>query len=116
MLEQVLLAGLCPNVDMLIVDEAQDLSPLQIAVVEQWAERCSKVYVAGDDDQAIYQFQGGEPRWLLSLSRETEKVDVLRQSFRIPRRVHDIATAIISENRERVEKVYDSRDEAGFVI
>lgn len=101
-----------PDVDVAFIDEAQDLSPLQIALVEQWFAPCRCVYVAGDDDQAIYGFQGAEPDWLLSLCEE-HGCEVLEQSYRVPRVVHQIAERIIARNRRRVPKAYRPRPEDG---
>jgi DNA helicase-2/ATP-dependent DNA helicase PcrA len=103
-----------PDVDVAFIDEAQDLSPLQIAIVEQWFAPCRRVYVAGDDDQAIYGFQGAEPDWLLSLCEE-HGCEVLEQSHRVPRTVHEIAERIIGRNRHRVPKAYRPRAEEGSV-
>lgn len=40
-----------PPVQVAIVDEAQDLSPLQISACYAWFGDCERVYVGGDDDQ-----------------------------------------------------------------
>lgn len=40
-----------PNLETVIIDEAQDLSRLQWKLVEHLVKRCKKVYIAGDDDQ-----------------------------------------------------------------
>lgn len=46
---------------VLLVDEAQDLSPLLMAVVRLWADGRERVTLAGDPNQAIYTFQGANP-------------------------------------------------------
>lgn len=103
-------------VRVLVVDEAQDLSPLQIEAVELWRERPERTYVAGDDDQAIYGFQGAEPGWLIEQSKLSGKLDVLSKSWRIPASVHSVACSIIAGNVERVPKEYTPREEPGQVI
>ena len=114
MLERVLGAGLRPEVDVAFVDEAQDLSPLQIAVVEMWFAPCSRVYVGGDEDQAIYSFQGAEPDWLVAIAEQNPPV-VLSHSYRVPSKVHAVADRIIRRNRNRVVKVYEPTTDAGTV-
>jgi len=52
------------------VDEYQDLSPLQDALIRQWIEQADRVYVAGDPDQSIYGFRGGRPDLFKSLPAE----------------------------------------------
>jgi DNA helicase-2/ATP-dependent DNA helicase PcrA len=115
MLEQVLARGLRPDVDVAFIDEAQDLSPLQIAVVEHWFADCARVYVGGDEDQAIYAFQGAEPSWLVDLAKRATCVEVLRQSHRIPASVHQLASRVIRYNKSRIAKEYEPRSEEGFV-
>lgn len=115
MLERVLEQRLRPTVDVAMIDEAHDLSPLQIALVEMWFAPCRRTIVAGDDDQAIYKFQGADPGWLLELARRSIP-EVLTQSRRVPARVHALAQRIIRANRTRIEKVYEPRDEPGEVL
>nr|WP_303714788.1 ATP-dependent helicase [Methanoculleus marisnigri] len=59
-----------PRAPILFVDEYQDLSPLQDALIRQWIEQADRVYVAGDPDQSIYGFRGGRPDLFKSLPAE----------------------------------------------
>ena len=43
-----------------MVDEAQDLTPLQWDMVVKMSEGVDSVYIAGDDDQAIYEWNGAD--------------------------------------------------------
>ena len=114
MLERALAQrDLRPPVNVAFIDEAQDLSPLQVALVEQWFQPCERVYVAGDDDQAIYAFMGGDPSWLIKLSKECPSVDVLEQSYRVPFGIWAVAQRIVSYNADRVKKDYWPREDAG---
>lgn len=106
--------GYSPPVDVAFIDEAQDLSPLQIQAVCSWFGDCERVYIAGDDDQAIYGFQGADPTWLLELGRTTE-AQILQQSHRVPQAVHALAGRIIKQNRRRIPKAYHPRNEPGLV-
>ncbi len=56
-----------PQAPIVFVDEYQDMSPLQDALVRQWIDQADRVYVAGDPDQAIYGFRGCSPDLFLSL-------------------------------------------------
>ncbi len=103
-----------PKLDVLYVDEAQDLSPLQIEFTERLAAAAAEVVVAGDDDQAIMRFQGATPEWLQSLS-SFGRVHVLPQSYRIPASVHRMAEDVVRRVRHRVAKDYLPRDEEGCV-
>jgi len=59
-----------PQAPILFVDEYQDMSPLQDALVRQWIDQADRVYVAGDPDQSIYGFRGCRPDLFLSLPAE----------------------------------------------
>lgn len=72
-----------PELETVIIDEAQDLSRLQWDVVKILASKSKTTYVAGDDDQAIYVFAGAEVNEFLDLSGQ---VKVLNQSYRIPKK------------------------------
>ena len=114
LLERVLRERLRPEVVAAIVDEGQDLSPLQWAVVEMWFADCDRVYIAGDDDQAIYAFQGADSGRLLRLATLYTPT-VLAQSYRVPGTVHALAERIVGRNRQRIVKVYRPTPEAGTV-
>jgi superfamily I DNA/RNA helicase len=63
---------LSPPARVLVVDEYQDVSPAQDALIRQWAaypETC-RVYVAGDEDQSIYGFRGSDPALFLTIDAE----------------------------------------------
>jgi len=55
----------CPSLDVVFLDEAQDLSPLQWDMFFYIESRCKRSYIAGDDDQTIYSFQGADPTILI---------------------------------------------------
>lgn len=59
-----------PQAPIIFVDEYQDMSPLQDALVRQWIDQADRVYVAGDPDQSIYGFRGCSPDLFLSLPAE----------------------------------------------
>ncbi len=112
MLIDVLERRLCPPIDVLFVDEAQDLSPLQAAVVEFWGQHCERVYVAGDDDQTIYGFQGADPSWIIGIANDYG-AELLSQSHRVPVWAHGLAERIIRANKHRLQKEYRPTDRLG---
>lgn len=115
LLLRVLEAGLRPDVDVAMVDEAHDLSPLQIAVVEQWFAPCERAFVCADDDQAIFGWQGATPEWIQSLVQRCH-CEVLEQSHRVPRSVHALAMRIIGRNKARTPKLYRPADREGAIV
>ncbi len=113
MLEIALRGSWRPPVRFAFVDEAQDNSRLQNELVSHWfAGRAEGLCYAGDDDQAIFGWAGGDRGALVALAR-TVPTEILTQSWRIPARVHALANAIIEENTSRVAKQYRPREESG---
>ena len=94
MLEMFIDSGGSPNLDVLIVDEAQDLSTLQWRCVEKLAKNVENVFIAGDDDQAIYRWAGADVDHFIKLKGDTT---YLRQSYRVPRKVVDYTKLILKE-------------------
>ena len=99
-----------PNLEVAIIDEAQDLSPLQWKIADRLIKRATKAYIAGDDDQAIFGWAGADVRSLLTYPGEQV---ILNQSYRIPRVVHEYSNRIISRVKYRVPKDWNSRPEEG---
>lgn len=101
------------NLDVLLVDEAQDLSALQWKVVERLASKARRVIVAGDDDQAIYKWAGAAVDHFVALpGSET----VLRQSWRVPPAIQTVANQVLSQVKNRREKIWMPRaGEEGIV-
>ena len=69
MLEQVLEEKLKPDIDILFVDEAQDLTNLQHEVLKMWADGIPQIYI-GDGDQCIYRFAGAVPETFINLKND----------------------------------------------
>lgn len=105
--------GVPPDLDLLVIDEAQDLSRLQWRMVEKLAEGAVRVVVAGDDDQAIFRWAGADVDHFLSLPG---KRTVLGQSYRIPAAVQRLAFGILSRVERRNEKQWQPRPEEGEVV
>ncbi|AKB85988.1 AAA family ATPase [Methanococcoides methylutens] len=53
--------GLTPDADVIIIDESQDLTYLNARIVWNWSRKSSvkRVYICGDENQALYNFIGG---------------------------------------------------------
>lgn len=97
---------------VLIVDEAQDFSKLENALINKWAPHCEVVLKAGDDDQTIYEWKGADPEGFINGNYEER---ILDQSYRIPARVQGAAEVWIKQVEHRVAKNYRARDEEGTV-
>lgn len=113
MLRRVVDGGrILPTLRTVLVDEGQDLSRLQWGVVEALAERAERFVVAGDDDQAIYAWAGAAVDHFVEMPGEVRLLD---KSWRVPRRVQELAVGVMSRVQHRRPKHWHSRDEEGEV-
>jgi len=92
-----------PEFDVFIIDEAQDLLPIQWTMVKKIMNKAARVYVAGDDDQSIFKWAGANPQDLIGLNGERF---ILDKSHRVPLEVHKIATKLINKVKNRIPKVW----------
>jgi DNA helicase-2/ATP-dependent DNA helicase PcrA len=83
MLEKFLDSGEAPKLRVMFVDEAQDLSLIQWRLVKKIEERSQDSYISGDDDQAIYKWNGAHVNTFINLEG---KKTVLDQSQRVPQK------------------------------
>ena len=97
---------------VLFIDEAQDLSLLQWEMVRKLWSNADKTYIAGDDDQAIYRWNGAHVSTFINLEGERT---VLDQSQRVPQKPFQLANKIIKKVHNRVEKEWLPKEEEGFV-
>jgi DNA helicase II / ATP-dependent DNA helicase PcrA len=104
-----------PAIKVFILDEAQDLSPLQWDMAKIIAEKAEEVYIAGDDDQAIYAWAGADVRQFQD-TVGTAKTEVLDYSYRLPKRVHEFAEKLIRKVKVRAEKPYRHNGDVGGVV
>lgn len=95
-----------------VIDEAQDLSRQQWNLILYLVMNAERVYIAGDDDQAIYRWSGAMPEELISL--EGHRI-VLDQSYRLPKKIHNFCSAISKRIKNRVPKDWKPREEDGEV-
>lgn len=99
--------------DVLVADEFQDFSPLQWEIFKNWMDGKDYVIVAGDDDQAIYEFQGSSPEFILYEFPADETI-VLKQSFRVPRILHKASRLLVEKFlKHRYPKKFNPREAMG---
>lgn len=103
---------LLPKLDVLIVDESQDLSRLQWELVKHLDSRSERVFLAGDDDQAIFNWAGADVHAFLNYPGD---VKILNQSYRIPAKVHAVADRVVRQIKTRQPKDWSPRQEEGEI-
>jgi len=103
------------NPAVIVIDEAQDFSRLEMVTLRRWATQISELWVTGDPDQAIFSFTGADPRNMLEPPLPQEQKIILGQSYRIPASVHKVAEKIIKRVKVREDVTYLPRTEPGSV-
>jgi len=101
-----------PKLKALFIDEAQDLSSLQWDIISILAKNAKTVYIAGDDDQAIYRWAGADVDKFISLAG---KCTVLTKSYRVPKSIHTIAIKLAAKIKNRRLKTWQSKLDDGKV-
>lgn len=112
MLEPVRLEYPPLDIDVAIIDEAQDLTAAQWDFVNRMFASVKELYIAGDDDQAIYEWNGADVGQFLQLEGDRR---VLSKSWRLPRRPWILSNWIAGQITQRYEKDWTHRDGEGVV-
>lgn len=109
-----LLSELQERYQYVLVDEFQDTNDAQMRLLELIAEaevneERPNIMAVGDDDQAIYKFQGADISNIHEFKKNypTTKVVTLTQSYRSRQNILDIARYIILKGRDRLESRFE---------
>jgi len=101
-------------IDLLIVDEAQDLTPIMWYIVEKMASVAKRTVFAGDELQSIYGFKGADPAFLLAKKKDS-KVFHLKKSYRLTVENKELAERIARRITIKEEVELDSNGNHGRV-
>ncbi len=85
----------------LVVDEYQDVSPLQQRLLDLWLGERHDVCVVGDPAQTIYSFAGASPQFLLGFPRRHPGSTVVRltRNYRSTPEVIEVANSVLGRAR-----------------
>ena len=112
LIKKVINSGKIPKLKAIFIDEAQDLSPLQWQLYNKLRENCDDMYLAGDDDQAIFAWAGADVNRFI---KEPANERVLRYSRRVSRAVQEQSQIAVSRiSGIRKHKEYLPRAQEGF--
>ncbi len=97
---------LSERVRYVIVDEYQDVNPIQEAIVWSLHELGARVCVVGDDDQTIYQWRGSDVENILTFASRYPDVEQIpiEENFRSSEGIVETARPFIEQNVVRLEK------------
>jgi ATP-dependent DNA helicase UvrD/PcrA len=100
--------------DYLLIDEFQDLSPVQYGVLRQLAETHRNIFGVGDDEQSIFSWAGSDPHIIQRFRDDFDlgQPIVLDQNCRCSVQIFDTARRLIACNprlfEKRIEAIRDS--------
>jgi DNA helicase-2/ATP-dependent DNA helicase PcrA len=106
--------------DHVLVDEFQDINPLDLALVKAIVERNrASITIVGDDDQALFEWRGATPEYILNPGRFFEKefsTFTLSRNYRSPKNIVERSQRLIANNTRRVEKsIHPDRTEEAAI-
>lgn len=99
------------------IDEFQDTSQIQYAVLKVYATNCKQLVVIGDDDQTIYSWRGSDNSIITTdFMRDYNPVrSNLSTNFRCPANILNAIKPSIEKNTTRFDKNLQSHSEGGEV-
>lgn len=100
------------DIDLLILDEAQDFTAQQWNFAFRAGVKAKKIFIAGDDDQTIFEWAGADLGTMLTLPAKRR---VLPLSYRLPQTHFDLACRILDRISNRYPKEWRPKDEQGMV-
>ena len=121
--DEELRAKIKERVKYLIVDEYQDVNPLQEELIRQLGKLGANVCVVGDDDQAIYEWRGTEVGNILTFEKRYANVKVARleENFRSSKGIVETATQVIEKNdpnrlQKKMRSSFSQASERGDIL
>lgn len=90
----------CSHFRYLLVDEFQDINPLQYELIRQWNRDGRELFLIGDPDQSIYGFRGSDPRCFAQVQKDYPLTEVIRleKNYRSTFAIIGGACGLISHN------------------
>jgi DNA helicase-2/ATP-dependent DNA helicase PcrA len=98
---------LADRFDHVLVDEFQDTNSVQYRLVKFLSHRTRSITVVGDEDQSIYKWRGADLRNILDFEQDFPEATIvkLERNYRSTQIILDAASAVISQNRNRKDKL-----------
>lgn len=103
-------SGVTLPVKVAMVDECQDITALQWKAIEIAFAKAEKIFIAGDENQCLYTYNGARPDFLINFAKQFP-TEYLSISHRIPKQVYYLAKGIVDLIDEKTEKPFDMKKE-----
>ncbi len=117
LLTEALALSRAPGTDLrafqyLLVDEFQDINPIQYQLLQAWNRGGRELFVIGDPDQAVYGFRGSDARCFDRLLEDAPGTEVIRltQNYRSTPQILEGAAGVISRNPGAERQLLPCRD------
>ncbi|WP_159446308.1 ATP-dependent helicase [Desulfonispora thiosulfatigenes] len=104
------------KISHVIVDEFQDVSPVQYDILYNLVKKNNNLLCVGDFDQAIFSFRGSDVSIMLNLEKDfpSLKTFYLEENYRSTQRLVKVANKLIRNNTIRRDKQLRSTREVGI--
>lgn len=93
-----------------VVHNCQDITALQWKVIELAFAKAEKIFIAGDENQCLYTYNGARPDFLINFAKQFP-TEYLSISHRIPKQVYYLAKGIVDLIDDKTEKPFDMKKE-----
>lgn len=92
--------------DYYLVDEFQDINPLQYCILRLLTQNRENIFCVGDEDQSIYGFRGASPETMFLFLKDYKNVNHLymTNNYRSDKKIVSLANKIIQKNKKRFHK------------
>src|SRR5437899_274940 len=104
--------------DYLLVDEFQDVNPVQYDLLKRLAAPHGNFFAVGDDEQSIFTWTGADPYVLVRFGRDygIERPIVLDRNCRCSRQIFETARRVLAQNPQLFEKQLSAEQESPYEV
>lgn len=102
----------------ILIDEFQDINPIQWDIMKMLGGTCGNLFIVGDDDQSIYRFRGSKPEIMLGFKKDypTAVQVTLDTNYRCTEEIVESAKKLIAHNKKRYQKDLKANREKGSPV
>ena len=100
--------------DYLLVDEFQDLNPVQYDIMKRLAAPHDNFFAVGDDEQSIFSWTGADPYVLERFRRDygIERPVMLDRNCRCSHQIFETARRVLAQNPQLFDKLLTAERES----
>lgn len=108
---------LCNSFTYLLVDEFQDINPIQYQLIRAWNQQGRELFVIGDRDQSIYGFRGSDSTCFKRLSNDYQELATISliRNYRSAPAILSGAVSVISKNKGDVRKIIPNKKDGSLI-